>query len=164
MKIEELQRLQEKGLWLVMHPTKSLSWENDQVFPWLGAEMTRTSQRISYYLRPCNHKFVVLNADHIVINSFHNYNSMNTLAELHRYCAQNNITQIIYTGFHYGECILSEKEVGIQSLNTYNRNPNRVGPRYKMFVRRELVDVGPSSHEDSWQSADYQTNRLAEII
>ena len=164
MKTEELQRLQEKGLWLVMHPTKSLSWENDQVFPWLGAEMTRTSQRISYYLRPCKHKFVVLNDDHVIISAFSEYKEMNTQNDLHQYCAQNNITEIIYTGFHYGVCILNEKEVGLESLNAYNKNSSRVGPCYKMFVKRELVDIGPGAQEDSWGNADYETGRIAEII
>ena len=159
-----LEDLQENGLWLVIHPVQRMGWEADQMFPWLGAEMVRMSQRINYYLRPCHHKFIVINDDDRIISTFSKYPQIKSLLKLNRYCVKHNITKLIYTGFHYGICLLSEKEVGMEAIDIHNKNQKRIWHPYEMFVKRELTMVGPSADEDSWRSADYETGKFAQII
>ena len=164
MKPKKLEDLQENGLWVVMHPVQRMGWEADQMFPWLGAEMVRMSQRINYYLTPCHHKFIVINDNDPIISTFANYPRITSLLKLNRYCVKNDITKLIYTGFHYGICLLSEKEVGMEAIDIHNKSQKRTWHPYDMFVKRELTMVGPGADENSWKNADFETEKFAQII
>jgi hypothetical protein len=152
----QLATLQDQAVWLVMHPHRNMGWEEDTMWPWLPHEMIRTSQKIDYYLKDCKHKFIVCNKEKDPIANFSKWKQMNQRQALIKYCNKNNITKIVYTGFHYGVCILSEKEVGATAM--YQNS------QLELFVKRDLTDIGPGATVDSWGQADDNTKLVAQII
>ena len=92
----ESKLLQDKALWLVMHPCQSMGWEQEKLYPWRAAEAIRLAQKIEYYLRPMKHKAKVV-PDHLnCISHLSQYKNMQTQEDLVDYMKKYSLNNIVY--------------------------------------------------------------------
>lgn len=146
MKDIESKFLQSKALWLVMHPCQSMGWEQDTLYPWKAAEAIRLAQKIEYYLRPMKHKAKVV-PDHLqCISHLSQYKNMQTQEDLVDYMRKYRLDSIVYCGFDYGICIISEKHLGMAEVSKRTD--------YKLYLKHTLCS-GPV--DSNWHLGDERT-------
>jgi len=152
-----MQHLKANAVWLIMHPCQTFGWEMDTRYPWLAMETIRLADRIRWYTQDCKHQFVIMpEHDNQVLAPFSQVGRMSKRRELVDYMKERGLQEVVYTGFHHGICILSERELGMQSVACI---PNSV-----LYLKQDLVMIGPGGGIEAWGEADRQTQELAHII
>jgi hypothetical protein len=149
----ESKLLQDKALWLVMHPCQSMGWEQEKLYPWRAAEAIRLAQKIEYYLRPMKHKAKVV-PDHLnCISHLSQYKNMQTQEDLVDYMKKYSLNNIVYCGFDYGICIISEKHLGMAEVSKQTD--------YNLYLKHTLC-CGPV--DSNWFLGDETTEQFSTII
>ena len=149
----ESKLLQDKALWLVMHPCQSMGWEQEKLYPWRAAEAIRLAQKIEYYLRPMKHKAKVV-PDHLnCISHLSQYKNMQTQEDLVDYMKKYSLNNIVYCGFDYGICIISEKNLGMAEISKQTD--------WKLYLKHTLC-CGPV--DSNWFLGDETTEQFGTII
>ena len=149
----ESKLLQDKALWLVMHPCQSMGWEQEKLYPWRAAEAIRLAQKIEYYLRPMKHKAKVV-PDHLnCISHLSQYKNMQTQEDLVDYMKKYSLNNIVYCGFDYGICIIIEKHLGMAEVSKQTD--------YNLYLKHTLC-CGPV--DSNWFLVDETTEQFGTII
>jgi len=149
----ESKLLQDKALWLVMHPCQSMGWEQEKLYPWRAAEAIRLAQKIEYYLRPMKHKAKVV-PDHLnCISHLSQYKNMQTQEDLVDYMKKYSLNNIVYCGFDYGICIISEKHLGMAEVSKQTD--------YNLYLKHTLCC---GTVDSNWFLGDETTEQFGTII
>lgn len=145
--------LSKTALWLVMHPCAIMDKEQEVLYPWRAAESVRLAQKIEWYLRGVSHKAKVV-PDHLnCISHLSQYKNMQTQEDLVAYMRKYRLGSIVYCGFDYGICIISEKHLGMAEVSKRTD--------YNLYLKHTLC-CGPV--DSNWDLGDVETKKYGTII
>lgn len=145
--------LSKTALWLVMHPCAIMDKEQEVLYPWRAAESVRLAKKIEWYLRGVSHKAKVV-PDHLqCISYLSKYPNMQETDDLIKYMKKHRLDSIVYCGFDYGICIISEKHLGMAEVSKRTK--------YKLYLKHTLVS-GPV--DSNWDLGDVETKKYGTII
>jgi len=140
-----LEELEKTALWIIMDPWETSPYERDNLRePNLDKLNEEVLIRIVDYLPKLNHVLVSCSVYenkrkvklHNLIKHIRNVNHNTEL--LNNYIQNNNIKDIVYTGFHHGRCILS-RDVGAKALSEKTD--------LRLYIKRDLVATLPWDDE-----------------
>jgi hypothetical protein len=156
--------LEEEALWIIMDPWYPTPLEGDLIeCPNIDELNQVVIDKIVNYIPKLKHvciscptfindselKITKKVTPHPQLNYLYNFG--NQYNEALKYMKRNKLNSIVYCGFHYGECILTNSDGVIAFSHKYN-----------VFVKRDLCGIFPGSI--SWEDADKLTKRYAKII
>jgi hypothetical protein len=141
--------LEQNALWLIVHPVYTFDKEIHEIYPWLRSETINFSRKINYYVKDVTHRAISAPSD--PIRFFNNYLNIIKFENLVKYMTENNLTNIVYCGFHYGYCIINDKDIGLNITSKY----------YNCYVKHDLCQI---SWEADWDRCDKKTLQFAKII
>ena len=100
------------ALWLIMDPWLPHPWPRDrQRWPHIDQHNQKTIDAIVDYLPRLRHVAVSVSMKYSVHPALHHLpNTQNRLEHLDAMMQQHRITDLVYTGFHWGICMLNKPD------------------------------------------------------
>ncbi len=146
-----IKSLMNEALWLVVHPVLEFDKEIHQIYPWLSGETINFSRKIYHYVKDIKHKARSVPTIREGIYYFDHWPNLNTKDLLSEYMVKNQLSKIVYCGFHYGYCITSDPDIGMSIMST----------KYKCYCKHDLCAI---AWETDWSTADIETKKYGTII
>ena len=147
--------LETSALWLIIDPWVDVHNQGSVRCPDIDLINRPTVEKIARYINRCKHVLVscpIYEDGHkinIVDELCHLPNINNNFDILQNYVIKNRITELVYTGFHHGSCILT-RPVG--AINVSSKLPH-----LNLYLKRDLVGSLPyiDNIESDAQSLKY---------
>jgi hypothetical protein len=144
--MDAISELEHNALWLIIDPWEKSPYDHDDV---IGIDLARHNEVILYkivdYLPKLKHVMVScpfyennkkVNVHHSVK---HLTNLNDNLSLLCSYLQKNNITSVVYMGFHHGRCILTRSLSPIFLSQKINN--------LALYIKRDCVCTLPGDDE-----------------
>lgn len=138
--------LEKTALWLIMDPWIKTPYKNDLVeFPDLDKINLVILEKIEEYLPKLTHVCVscpstIIDREFKVIKKVDIYppfkkfdNFENNYSNFLMYMRKNNLTDVVYCGFHYGDCIITKPDGAKYTSKKFNT-----------FVKKDLCGFLPN--------------------
>ena len=142
-----LQKLKNEAVWLIIDP-----WEK-QPKPYDNEYVSNINNyycnKIDEYMHDVNHKFIVLEENETVHETFKGYPRIQ-----HQFVNEeikDKFDTIVYVGFHHGRCTIDKPKSGAKYMHE----------NYKVYFKENLLCLLPG---DSWVEMDKKTKKYGEII
>ena len=152
--------LERDALWIIMDPWKPTPYSEDLLeCPNLDDIHEVVMGKILDYIPRLNHVCVscptfiydpTFKKVHLHPSVEHLHNLKNYFHRLFKYMNHHNLSNIVYCGFHYGDCILGSADGAVAASK-----------HYQVYVKRDLCGLYPT---ESWEEEDKKTKIYAEII
>lgn len=146
-----IEKLMDEALWLVVHPVIEFDTEIHKIYPWLSGETINFSRKIHHYLQSLKYKARAVPSYRQGIYYFDHWPNLNSEELLISYMKENNLNDIVYCGFHYGYCIISDPDTGMSTMSKH----------YNCYCKQDLCAI---AWETAWQEADNNTSKYGIII
>jgi hypothetical protein len=154
--------LKENALWIIMDPWYPTPYDSDLIkCPYIEEHNEKTLYKIIDYLPQVKHYCISCPEFIIENNQFkkifphsklsHLENLKNNYYNLESVMNKLKLNDIVYCGFHYGQCILFKPDGAINTSKNF-----------KVWIKRDLCCLFPE--ELSWEQADLNTSKYATII
>jgi hypothetical protein len=150
------------ALWVIMDPWHPTPYEQDLIqCPYIEDHNQKTLDRIIEYLTKVTYKCISC-PDVIVDNNLHKkvfphkkvshlFNLKNNCDNLEFMMNKLKLNNIVYCGFHYGQCILHKPDGAINASK-----------KFTTWAKRDLCSLFPE--ELSWEQSDFTTSKYCTII
>jgi hypothetical protein len=157
-----IEYLNKNALWIIMDPWYPTPYEKDiKECSFIEEHNQKTLDKIIDYLPKVKYKciscpkFITENNKtkevfpHKKVNNFLNLN--NNLDKLNLVMNKIQLNDIVYCGFHYGQCILHKPDGAINTSKNFST-----------WVKKDLCCLFPNKF--SWEEADNITSKYSIII
>jgi len=139
--------LEKNALWVIMDPWMKTPYQSDLIkYPNLDQSNLIILKKIKNYIPNLNYVCVscplfVKDSDSNIIKRVYLYPDFNELVNFEnnynnflKYMIKNNLSDVVYCGFHYGECILDKPDGAKYTSKKFN-----------IFVKKDLCGVLPNN-------------------
>lgn len=159
---KSIKYLQQNALWVIMDPWYKTPYQLDVLkFPGIDEHNEKTIKKIVEYIPKLNH--ICVSCPPMIMEKNksklvdvhpklrHLKNFYNSYSNLKKYMDDENLEDIVYCGFHYGQCILYKHD-----------GAKNTSKKYNVWVKKNLCSVFPE--ELSIEEYDKMVEKYATII
>jgi hypothetical protein len=156
--------LRNNALWVIMDPWHPTPYEQDLIkCPYIEDHNQKTLDKIIDYFSFSKVKYRCISCPEFIIEHNnckkvfshkkinHLFNLKNNYSNLELVMNKLNLNNIVYCGFHYGQCILHKPDGAINASK-----------KFTTWVKKDLCCLFPE--ELSWEQADFNTLKYSTII
>ena len=153
-----MNQLYDEALWIISHPWDSGQVDNENCgtpLQHLGLDYINSyyANKIHEYLNAWDvkNKLVVLDNKLKITPVFKNYSRVDS-NNFKSFVYNTGIKKLVYTGFHYAQCILEDPWSGVITMKSQG---------YQCYIARDLCCLRV---DKSWIEADEKSKKHAKLI
>ena len=145
-----MKRLKNEAVWLIIDPWQTQPKPHNNEY--IDNVNDYFCKKINEYMHDVKHKFIVLDENDIVHDTFKSYPKLQ-----HRHVKDKIINSgfkdIVYTGFHHGRCTIDRPVSGAKDMYTKTK--------LNIYFKKDLLCLLP---DDSWLEMDEKSEKYGELI